>query len=298
MDLRELFVAAVLGLVEGLTEFAPVSSTGHMILVDDFLLHSKNLFGSDIVKTFEVVIQLGAILAVVVLFRARFLWLLGLAHAKPIRHLIQPRLSLKSKDIAREPNSQFNLIHIIAGLLPAGIFGFIFNDFIDEHLFNAYTVLAALVVGALWMIVADWLYSRFPKVKTVDQMTLPKAFIIGVLQCLSLWPGFSRSGSTISAGIVLGLSYRTASDFSFMMAVPIMLAASLLTLVKHPDVLTPGNLPFFLVGFIIAFLSALLAIQVFLKLISRIKLVPFAIYRFVLAAILLWVIISFPSLLP
>jgi undecaprenyl-diphosphatase len=298
MHLWELFVAAVLGLVEGLTEFAPVSSTGHMILVDDFWLHSNQLFRPEVAKTFEVVIQLGSILAVVVFFRARFLSLLGLAHPKPVSHLIQPRISLKSKDAVSESHSQFTLMHIFVGLLPAGIFGFLFNNVIDKYLFNARTVLAALVVGALWMIVADWLHSRLPKNKISDQMTLPKALTIGVLQCLALWPGFSRSGSTISAGTVLGLDYRIASDFSFIMAVPIMLAASLLTLLKHRDVLTLGNLPFFLVGFLVAFLSALPVIHLFLKLISRVKLVPFAIYRLVLAAILLWVIISFPALLP
>ncbi|MBX6396089.1 MAG: undecaprenyl-diphosphate phosphatase, partial [Alicyclobacillaceae bacterium] len=125
-----------------------------------------------------------------------------------------------------------------------------------------------------------------PKVQTVDQITYTQAALVGLFQCLSLWPGFSRSGSTISGGVLLGMSHRAAADFTFMMAVPIMAGASGISLLKNLEYFTPEVLPFFIAGFISAFVFALLSIRFFLKLINRIKLVPFAIYRVVLAAII------------
>lgn len=291
MALWNFFVSVILGLVEGLTEFAPVSSTGHMVLVDDLWLHSASLYSTDVANTFKVVIQLGAILAVVIIFRERFLSLLGLTRLKPELQNTLPLAAVKPLEPGSSKVSKLKIRHILVGLLPAGILGFAFSDFIDEHLFSVPTVLAALVAGAFFMFAADWFRPRIPTTATVDSLTLPKAFAIGVFQCLSLWPGFSRSGSTISAGVLLGLSYQAASDFSFLMSVPIMLAASALSLVKHLDTLNSQTWPFFGVGFVIAFLSALLAIHFFLKLIAKIKLLPFAVYRLVLAAILLVVLL-------
>jgi undecaprenyl-diphosphatase len=305
MPLWNFFVAVILGVVEGLTEFAPVSSTGHMVLVDNLWLHSEVLYSADVSNTFEVVIQLGAILAVVILFRQRFLNLLGLVRLPPelqetlplavVKPELQETLPLAAVKAAAQGKakvSKFGWGHILVGMLPAGILGFAFSDFIDEHLFSVPTVLGALIVGALLMIAADLFRPRIPTTSTIDSLTLPKAFFIGVFQCLSLWPGFSRSGSTISTGVLLGLSYQAASDFSFLMSVPIMLAASALSLVKHLDTLNAHTLPFFGVGFVIAFFSALLAIHFFLKLIAKVKLVPFAIYRLLLSAILLVVLFS------
>lgn len=292
MPLWNFFVAVILGLVEGLTEFAPVSSTGHMVLVDDLWLHSEGLYSADVANTFKVIIQLGAILAVVIVFRQRFLNLLGLARLRPELQETLPLAAVKAEAPSKTKVTRFGWGHILVGLLPAGILGFAFSDFIDEHLFSVPTVLGALVVGALMMVAADLFRPRIATTPTIDSLTLPKAFFIGVFQCLSLWPGFSRSGSTISAGVLLGLSYQAASDFSFLMSVPIMLAASALSLVKHLDTLNAHTLPFFGVGFVIAFFSALLAIHFFLKLIAKIKLVPFAIYRLLLAALLLVVFFS------
>lgn len=269
--MREIIVAIILGLVEGLTEFAPISSTGHMILVDDILLKSKELFSQEVANTFKVVIQLGSILAAVVVFKDRFFDLLGIKKMQGIR----------------QPNGQrLTLGKVIVGLLPAGILGVLFEDYIDEHLFTSRTVLFGLVFGAFLMIAADLFKPRKTKAETVDQITYRQAFIIGLLQCLSLWPGVSRSGSTISAGVLVGLSHRSASDFTFIMAVPIMAGASGLSLIKNWEYLTVDALPFFIAGFISAFVFALLAIRFFLKLINRIKLTPFAIYRIVLAIII------------
>ncbi|MDR7315453.1 MULTISPECIES: undecaprenyl-diphosphate phosphatase [Brevibacillus] len=271
MDLWHMFVAFVLGLVEGLTEFAPVSSTGHMIIVDDTLLHSKELFSPEVANTFKVVIQLGSILAAVIVFKDRFLSLLGLKKVSPD---------------GNGPGHKLRLSQVFVGLLPAAVLGLLFNDYIDEYLFSINTVLIGLVAGAVLMIAADWFRPGKPKAASVDQITYKQALIIGLFQCIALWPGFSRSGSTISGGVLLGLSHRAASDFTFIMAVPVMAGASFLSLLKHWQYITADTLPFFIVGFISAFIFALLAIRFFLKLINKIKLVPFALYRIVLAALI------------
>lgn len=271
MNMWELFVALILGIVEGLTEYAPVSSTGHMILVDDLWLHSKVIFTAPVANTFKVVIQLGSILAVVILFRERFMNLLGLHREQTLNSKQRDRLSLKK---------------VIVGLIPAGVLGVAFEDFIDEHLFSVETVIIGLVIGAILMVVADWVRPKAPKAEKVDEITYKQALGIGLFQCLGLWPGFSRSGSSISGGVILGMSHRAASDFTFIMAVPIMLGASGLSLLKNWQYFTLDVLPFFIVGFISAFVFALLFIRLFLNLINRIKLVPFALYRIVLAALI------------
>ncbi|WP_144480544.1 undecaprenyl-diphosphate phosphatase [Cytobacillus oceanisediminis] len=268
MDIWELFVAFILGLVEGLTEFAPVSSTGHMIIVDDLLLHSKDIFTEPVANTFKVVIQLGSILAVVIVFKDRFINLLGL----------QKGVSIS------DSRGRLSLSKVIVGLIPAGVIGVLFEDYIDEHLFSVETVIIGLVIGAILMIIADRLHPRVVKIDDVDQISYKQALGIGLFQCLGLWPGFSRSGSTISGGVLLGLNHRAASDFTFIMAVPIMLGASAISLMKNWQYFTVDALPFFTVGFISAFVFALLFIRFFLKLINKIKLVPFAIYRIILAA--------------
>jgi undecaprenyl-diphosphatase len=273
----DMFVGFILGVVEGLTEFAPVSSTGHMILVDDFMLHSKEIFSPQMANMFKVVIQLGSILAVVVVFWDRFFQLLGLKRAP-----IDPELG-------RAGHSRLKLTQVLVGLIPAAVLGLLFEKYIDQYLFSIQTVLIGLVVGAVLMIAADWFRPAKPTAKTVDQVTYKQALGIGLFQCLGLWPGFSRSGSTISGGVLLGMSHRAAADFTFIMAVPVMAGASGLSLLKHWKDFSMDALPFFIVGFISAFLFALISIRFFLKLINRVKLVPFAIYRIVLAAVIYFV---------
>lgn len=271
-----MFVAFILGIVEGLTEFAPVSSTGHMIIVDDFLFQSKELFSAPVANTFKVVIQLGSILAVVVVFWPRFMDLLGLR-------------KLAGKHAIATPGKHLKLTQVIVGLIPAAVLGLLFEDYIDEYLFSTQTVVIGLVLGAVLMIVADFVRPKQSKAESVDQITYGQAFGIGLFQCLGLWPGFSRSGSTISGGVLLGMSHRAASDFTFIMAVPVMAGASGLSLLKNWEYFTLDALPFFIVGFISAFIFALISIRFFLKLINRIKLVPFAIYRIILAAVIYFV---------
>lgn len=274
MHWLELLKAIVLGFVEGMTEFAPVSSTGHMIIVDDMWLKSEQFLGKYAANTFKIVIQLGSILAVLVVFRQRFVDLLGL------HRFIGAN---RGGNAATGSQQRLKLGHVIIGLIPAMIFGLLAEDYIDAHLFSTRTVLVGLVVGALFMIAADLFRPRRNRVESVDQMSYKQALGIGLIQCLSLWPGFSRSGSTISGGVLLGMSHKAAADFTFIMAVPIMFGASFLSLLKNWQYFTLEALPFFIVGFVSAFLFALLSIRFFLKLINRIKLIPFAIYRIVLA---------------
>lgn len=272
MDFFTILKAIILGIVEGLTEFAPVSSTGHMVIVDDMWLQSEQFLTKYVANTFKIVIQLGSILAVIIIFKDRFLDLLGLKKMK--------------KEGEGRRTQRLKLSQVIVGLLPAGVLGVLFDDYIDDHLFSTATVLIGLVIGAILMIVADLLGPKQPKVETADQITYKQALAIGLFQCLSLWPGFSRSGSTISGGVLLGLSHRAAADFTFIMAVPIMFGASALSLMKNWEYFTLDALPFFIAGFISSFVFALISIRFFLKLINKIKLVPFAIYRIVLALVI------------
>jgi len=269
MDFVELLKALLLGFVEGMTEFAPVSSTGHLIIVDDMWLQITTFLGDRSAFTFKIVIQLGSILAVVIVFWKRLFSLVGLY-----------------KIDGQKMNNRFNLAHVIVGMLPAVIVGFIFKDFIDLELSGIKTVIYALVAGAILMIAADKFGPKNPPVKTLDQITYKQAFTVGLVQCLSLWPGFSRSGATISGGVLFGMNHKTAADFTFIMAVPIMIGASLVSVLKNWEHLSMDDLSFYIVGFISAFVFALISIRFFLKLISRVKLVPFAIYRLVLAAVL------------
>ncbi|WP_026582973.1 undecaprenyl-diphosphate phosphatase [Bacillus sp. J33] len=273
MDLLTIIKAIILGFVEGMTEFAPVSSTGHMIIVDDMWLHSKEFLSKYEANTFKVVIQLGSILAVVIIFKDRFIEMLGLG----------------SRNNKTKGQNRLKLSQVIVGLIPAGILGVLFEDYIDEHLFSTETVLIGLVIGAVLMIIADIYGGKQPKTLTVDQITYKQAFSIGLIQCFSLWPGFSRSGSTISGGVLLGLTHRAAADFTFIMAVPIMAGASLLSLLKNLEYFSIDALPFFIAGFLSAFVFALISIRFFLKMINKVKLIPFAIYRIMLAGLIYFV---------
>jgi undecaprenyl-diphosphatase len=266
-DMHSLFVAFVLGVVEGLTEFLPVSSTGHMIIVGEWLG-----FTGDKAKTFEVIIQLGSILAVVVVFWRRLFGLIGIHFGgKPVEH--------EGKTAGR-----LKLGHILLAMIPAVVMGLAFHDFI-KSLFEPKNVMYALVVGGVLLLVAEWLKPKNPPAVGLDDITYRQAFAIGCFQCLALWPGFSRSGATISGGMLMGVSRYAASEFSFILAVPMMMGASALDLYKSLHFLTLGDLPMFAVGFITAFVVALIAIKTFLQLIKRISFVPFAIYRFIVAAV-------------
>ncbi|MDW2744809.1 undecaprenyl-diphosphate phosphatase [Atlantibacter subterraneus] len=263
-DLHSLVIAAILGVVEGLTEFLPVSSTGHMIIVGHLLG-----FEGETAKTFEVVIQLGSILAVVVMFWRRLFSLIGIHFGRP-----------SHEGMGR---GRLSLIHILLGMIPAVVLGLVLHDLI-KSLFNPTNVMYALVVGGVLLIAAELFKPKEPRAPGLDDMTYRQAFAIGCFQCLALWPGFSRSGATISGGMLVGVSRYAASEFSFLLAVPMMMGATALDLYKSYHFLTAADIPMFAVGFVTAFLVALVAIKTFLQIIKRISFIPFAIYRFIVAA--------------
>ncbi|MCM3745881.1 undecaprenyl-diphosphate phosphatase [Paenibacillus pasadenensis] len=252
--------AVILGIVEGLTEFLPVSSTGHMILVADLLD-----FTGDRAKTFEVVVQLGAVLAVFVLYFKRFIGFLKFDFSK---------------------GSGLNALHVILGMIPAGIMGVLLHGFIKDYLFSTATVLLALIAGGVLMIAAEqYQKRRVPSAETVDDITYKQAFGIGMFQILALWSGFSRSGSTISGGIFMGTSQKAAADFTFILSVPMMFGATGVDLYKSRDLLVPEDYGLFLVGLLVSFVVGLIAVVTFINLIKKLKLSWFAYYRFGLAAL-------------
>ncbi|PEZ04822.1 undecaprenyl-diphosphatase [Bacillus sp. AFS018417] len=269
--MNDITIAIILGIVEGLTEFAPVSSTGHLILVG----HLLDFEGTTRATTFEVVIQLGSILAVVVVFWKRLLNIIGIGN------------SIKSTGAVK---SHLNMLHVLIGILPFMIGGFLFHDFIKNVLFSPKTVVIGLVAGGILMIIADLLHKNRSVASDLDSVTYKQALYMGLFQCFALIPGFSRMGSTLSGGLLIGMNHKTASELSFIMAVPIMFAASGKDLFDSWSYLTANDLPLFITGFLTAFIVALIAIKFFLSLISKIKLIPFAIYRFLLA-IMFWIFI-------
>jgi undecaprenyl-diphosphatase len=260
------WVAVIIGIVEGLTEFLPVSSTGHMILTQKLLAIPAD---DNKMKTFEIVIQLGAILAVLLIYWRRVWSLFGLVKNPQRGSVGGPRL---------------NLLHILIGIVPVMILAFLLDDKIQEYLFSPATVIIGLVLGGILMIVAEAQKDR-PTAQDVDHITYRQALYIGLWQIVSLWPGFSRSGSTIAGGLLSGVNRAASADFTFIMAIPIMFAASGYSMLKSYKYLSADDLGFFLVGFVIAFVVALLAVFTFIKFVQKWKLTYFAYYRFVLAAV-------------
>lgn len=257
-----IYIAIILGIIEGLTEFIPVSSTGHMIIVGDWLK-----FKSDTAATFEIFIQLGAILAVVVLYRQRFLSLFD-----------KKASGLSGTDGIKK---------IAIACIPAFILGFLFHSIIKEHLFSVTTVAWALIVGGVVMIVVERRLDGGSSSKDLDFITPRQALKIGLFQCFALWPGMSRSASTIIGGLLCGVSRVAAAEFSFIIAVPVMCAAVGYDLLKSASQIAVSDISFFAVGFIVSFFVAVIAIKFFIELLKRFTLVPFGWYRIALGSLLL-----------
>lgn len=258
--MSENMIAVIIGIVEGLTEFLPISSTGHMILAGALLG-----FEGEKASVFEVFIQLGAILSVLILYRDKF--------------------ALMVKPNRLQSGSSLSLFHIAAGVVPVMGVGYLFHKMIKTYLFSPLTVIAGLIAGALLMLFAEKTTAQRPLVKDVDKITLRQAFFVGLFQILSLWPGFSRSGSTIAGGLFFGIDRRAAAEFSFIIAVPLMAVACLYDLLKLWSKLDAVDLQMFAIGFGTAFLVAYLSIVWFLKFLNKSTLASFAYYRFILAAI-------------
>ena len=245
--------AAILGVVEGATEFIPVSSTGHLILVGDWL----GFTGED-AKAFEIFIQLGAILAIVWLYRERI--------GRVLRTATRDRMS------------QRLLVNLFIAFLPAAVVGLLTHRLIKQYLFSPVIVAASMFVGGIAILVIERLRPR-PRVPSVDDVSPGVALGIGLAQVLSLVPGTSRSGATIMGGYCLGLTRQAATEFSFFLAIPVMVAATGFDLAQSVGALTAADVQLFAVGFIVAFLSALVVVRAFVAFVARSSFVIFAWYR-------------------
>jgi undecaprenyl-diphosphatase len=264
--MADLWVAAVLGIVEGVTEFLPVSSTGHLIVAGHLLQ-----FTGEKASSFSIFIQLGAIMAVVVLYRRRFVGLipgLGQGFGEQGGFLGWRGLGL-----------------LALTTLPALIAGFLAHGIITQYLFSTVTVAWALAVGGVGIILAER-FKPDPTVGDLDGLTYHRAFLIGLFQCLALWPGMSRSASTIIGGLFTGLDRRTAAEYSFLAAVPVMIAATTYDLYKTWRFLELSDLAFFSVGFIVSFFCAAAAVKTFIAALQRWSLVPYAWYRLAIAPLI------------
>ena len=261
MDLWIAFQALILGIVEGITEFLPVSSTGHQIIVADLIG-----FGGERALAFNIIIQLGAILAVVWEYR---------------RKIIDVVVGLP-----KEQQAQKFTANLLVAFMPAVVLGVAFADLIHEYLFNPITVATALVIGGVVMLWAEKRQHRI-QAETVDDMRWTHALKVGFAQCLALVPGTSRSGATIIGGLLFGLSRKAATEFSFFLAMPTMVGAAVYSGYKYRDLFQPGDFMVFAIGFVTSFIFAMLAVRALLKFIGNHSYAAFAWYRIVFGIIIL-----------
>lgn len=261
----DLFKVICLSLLEGLTEFIPVSSTGHLILLGAYFGET-----SDVEKLFDVFIQLGAICAVIILYFSKLLSLIK---------------DLKSADLCSQSRT-YGVLHIVIASLPPLLFGFLFYKHIKSVLFYPKPVAVALIVGGLALVLVEKL---LPAAKDESRISLTQAFIIGLVQSLSLWPGMSRSGSCLIGARLVRAGRVLSAEFSFIVAIPIMMAAVSYDVIKNIDLFFSENLSMFFVGFIIALISGMLAVKLFISYLAKYSLVPFGVYRIILGLIVLYV---------
>ncbi|XOQ53296.1 MAG: Undecaprenyl-diphosphatase [Succiniclasticum sp.] len=262
--MSDYLIAVIVGCVEGLTEFIPVSSTAHMIIVGH-MLGFKGPFAA----LFDVFIQLGAILSIIFIYKERF-------H----RFLTRDGWDVKKG---------LSVWHIALGMLPVCLVGFAAHGYIKTYLFSPFTAAFGLVLGALLMIYAE--KKMGPRdaslVQDIDKVSLKQCFIIGLYQLLSLWPGFSRSGSTMAGGMLAGVGRNVAAQYTFLMAVPLMFIACIFDLLKNLDQLGNGGAVELTIGFVTAFVTAYISVLWFLKFLKNSTLTAFSIYRIILAAVVL-----------
>lgn len=265
MDLLLLLKAAIMGVVEGLTEFLPISSTGHLILAGALLG-----FHGEKAKVFDIAIQTGAIFAVILVY-----W---------------ERIKSTVIELPTERRAQKFALNVIVGFLPAVVLALIFGKFIKAHLFTPYVVATTFILGGfiiLWAEKRSASGAGVVRVNSVDDMTVMDALKVGLVQCLAMIPGTSRSGATIIGGMFLCLSRKTATDFSFFLAIPTLIGAGVYSLYKERALLSAADIPLFAVGLIFSFISAWLCVRWLLKYISSNSFVPFAYYRIIFGIVVL-----------
>ena len=259
----ELLKAAILGLLEGLTEFIPVSSTGHLIVAAHILK-----FEGEMASTFEVFIQLGAILAVVFLYKERFFQLLRCEKGEGLSGIN-------------------GLTLLMLTTFPALLLGAVAHGFIKEHLFNPATVAIGLLTGGIAILLMENILLR-PKKSGVDFLTWKDALFIGLFQCIAMWPGVSRSAATILGAMSLGIDRKTSAEYSFLAAVPVMFAATSYDLYNNFQFIERTAILIFFIGFVVAFISALFSVKYFMSLIGNYTLKPFGWYRIAVAPVIYW----------
>ncbi len=273
MDPILLLKAAIMGVVEGLTEFLPISSTGHLILAGSLLN-----FTGETAKVFEIAIQTGAMFAVIWQYRER--------------------LSRTVTGLTREPQAQRFALNVLIAFLPAVLLGLAFGRLVKEHLFHPVPVATAFIVGGFIILWVERRHrrqfgdrdlegQRRARVETVDDMGPLDALKVGLIQCLALVPGTSRSGATIIGGMVFGLSRKCATEFSFYLGIPTLMGAGAYSVWKQRDALHVADLPMFAVGLVFAFFSALLCIRWLIRFVSTHDFTGFAWYRIVFGGIVL-----------
>jgi undecaprenyl-diphosphatase len=267
MTLPLSIIAIILGIVEGLTEFLPVSSTGHLIVFDRILNFQELLQSADKAELFEVVIQLGAILAIGVLYRKR----------------------LMSSLVAKSSESTAGRLrtNLILAFLPAAVFGFLFHKLITTYLFSPLTVGITLVVGGIIIIMIETKTQEERRTITLDTMGWKDALVVGLAQVLSLIPGTSRSAATIMGGLLRGIQRPSATEFSFILAFPVMVAASGFEMFKYRHLLTHDMLGMIGIGFITSFVVALAVVAWFIRYVQRHRFTSFGVYRIIFGALVL-----------
>lgn len=261
----EALKVIILGIVEGITEWLPISSTGHLILVEEFV---KLNFSQSYLDMFNVVIQLGAIMAVVVIYFHRL-------------NPFSPKKTEKQKKMTLQL-----WVKVVIASIPAGVVGILFNDFIEEKFNNSYVVATMLiVVGVLFIVIENRHKGRKPQITKISQMGVPVLIWIGVFQMLAMIPGTSRSGATIIGALALGVSRTAAADFTFFLAIPAMVGASLVKLRHFGFDFTGTELGLLLLGCVVSFVVSILAIKFLLKYIQNHDFKAFGYYRIVLGII-------------
>ena len=261
----EILKTIIFGIVEGITEWLPISSTGHLILLNEFLKLDQ---GDAFFEMFEVVIQLGAILAVVVIYFHKL-------------NPFSPKKTQKQKMLTWQM-----WIKVLIGSVPAAVIGLLLNDWIDEKLYHWYVVAAMLIVyGILFIIIENYQKGKEPKVTKISRLSIPMLLIIGVFQMLAMIPGTSRSGATIVGALMLGVSRGVAAEFTFFLAIPVMFGASALKLFKFGFNFTGMQAAILIVGMAVSFVVSVVAIKFLLKYIKNHDFKVFGYYRIVLGVI-------------
>ena len=291
MNFVEWLKVVLLGIVEGITEWLPISSTGHLILVDEFVKLNQS---EEFMKMFNVVIQLGAILAVVVLYWSK-LWPFHTKKNAPRRSWFANQAD---HGFMKGFQTFFNnycymdkivlWLKIVLACIPAMVIGIPFDDWMEEHFHNATVVALALIAyGVIFIVIENYNKKRTPRMVTLTDLSFKDAFLIGVFQVLSLIPGTSRSGSTIIGGILIGASRELAAEFTFFLAIPVMFGASLIKLLKFGLTFTSVELAVLIVGMVVAFGVSILAIKFLMGYIKKHDFKVFGWYRIVLGLLVL-----------